>query len=313
MKVSVIIPAWGVEDYLPACLDSVLSQEGPALEILAVDDGSPDRCGEIIDSTADRDRRVIALHKENGGLSSARNFGLARATGEAIFFLDGDDLLLPGTLSEMANAMEENGADLVLCDALSFWETGKEKRISSGAQGSLSGTALKAALTRLYPVAWNKLYRRDLLDSLFFREGVWFEDVEFFHRFFPRVNSLVALDFSGVKYRQRAGSITAAPSPRLFDYLTVMDSIVAWYRANGLLPDWEKELEYCCARYLLATFCKRAARLPDGLDKKAAAKSLTFLNEKLPHWRDNPYFSGPKGWYLKHFSARFLPILRSIT
>ena len=312
MKVSVILPAWEVEEFLPAALDSVLCQKGVDLEVLAVDDGSPDRCGAILDRYAAEDCRVLPLHKENGGLSSARNFGLDRATGDAVFFLDGDDLLLPDTLSKMARAMEEGGADLVLCNARSFGD-GRERTIASGAEGTLSGEALKGAMTRLYPVAWNKLYRRALLEGLAFREGIWFEDVEFFHRFFPRVQKLVALDLPGVKYRQRPGSITAAPSPKLFDYLTVMESIAAWYAENALLPAWEKELEYCCTRYLLATFCKRAARLPDGLDQKAAAESLAFLNERFPTWRKNPYLKGPKGLYLKHFSAQFLPILRRLS
>ncbi|MBQ3866850.1 MAG: glycosyltransferase family 2 protein [Clostridia bacterium] len=313
MKLSVIVPAYKVEPYLPACLEGLARSDADG-EFLIVNDGSPDRCGEIARSFAARDSRFLPLDKENGGLSDARNFGLDRASGDAVFFLDGDDVPEPGALTDMARAMEETGADLVLGDARLFWENGKEKTVSSGARGSVTGAALKPLVTRLYPAAWNKLYRRDLLERarVRFLPGVWFEDVAFFHCIFPFAKGLYALDRAAVGYRQRAGSITSRPDPKLFDYLTVVDAFCAFYRERDLLPAWEDEAAFCAARYLLATFCKRASKLPGDLPREAAARSLSFLDGAFPGWRKDPYFTGLKGWYLKHFSARFLPILRSI-
>ena len=313
MNVSVIVPAYKVEAFLPACLSGLERCRADG-EFLIVNDGSPDRCGEIARSFAARDSRFKALDKENGGLSDARNFGLDRAAGDAVFFLDGDDVLEPGALEDMVRAMEETGADLTVGDARSFWANGKETIVSSGARGTAEGEALKPFVTRLYPAAWNKLYRRELLERarVRFLPGVWFEDVAFFHCMFPYVEKLAALDRPVVGYRQREGSITARPDPKLFDYLAVVDSFCAFYRERGLLPAWENEAVFCAARYLLATFCKRAAKLPGDLPRQAAERALAFLNETFPRWRENPYFTGLKGWYLKHFSARFLPILRSI-
>lgn len=311
MKLSVIVPAYKVEDYLPACLASLEREPLADAEFLVVDDGSPDGCAGIARDFAGRDSRFKLLQKENGGLSDARNYALERATGDAVFFLDGDDVLIAGTLVRMLARMEETNADLVLCGARCFWEGGRTKDVSSGFRGIAEGDETKPLVTRLYPVAWNKLYRRDLIGDLRFVKGVWFEDVAFFHCLFPAVKRIAAIDEPGVLYRQRAGSITARPDPKLFDYLTVVRIFCDHYRDRGLLPGWEAEIAYCAARYLLATFCKRAARLPRESAEKAALASLAFLDERFPRWRSNRYMTGAKGFYLKHFSASWMPLLRS--
>ena len=314
MKLSVIVPAYRVEKYLPACLESLRREDLPEAEFLVVDDGSPDGCRAVAEDFARRDGRFQVLVKENGGLSDARNSGLDRATGDAVFFLDGDDSLLPGALPRMLSAMEESGADLVLCDALYAWDNGRTRSGPAGFTGAASGEETKPLLTRLYPAAWNKLIRREILEreGLRFLRGVWFEDVDFTHRLLPYIGKIAAGDLAGVRYRQRAGSITAAPDPKLFDYLTVTAHFCDWYRDKGLLPAWEKELSFCAARYLLATFCKRAAKLPGDLPREAAKQSLAFLDGRFPDWRKNSYMTGAKGFYLKHFSAKFMPFLRSV-
>ena len=312
MKLSVIIPAYKVEAYLPACLTSLERERVADAEFLVVDDGSPDGCAGVARRFAERDQRFKLLQKENGGLSDARNYGLERATGDAVFFLDGDDALIPGTLAKMLARMEETGADLALCDVRYVWEDGRTKDVSSGFSGVAEGAETKPLITRLYPAAWNKLYRRDLIGDLKFVKDTWFEDVAFFHCLFPAVKKIAGMAGPGVLYRQRTGSITARPDPKLFDYLTVVEAFCDYYREKGLLPAWETELSYCAARYLLATFCKRAARLEGDLPREAAAKSLIFLDERFPGWRKNAYMTGAKGFYLKHFSASWMPLLRSI-
>lgn len=312
MKLSVIIPAYKVAPFLPACLKSLEREKLSDAEFLVVDDGSPDAGADIARDFAARDNRFRLLQKENGGLSDARNFGLDRAAGDAIFFLDGDDALLPGVLPKMLSRLEETGADLVLCHVRYAWENGKTRDVSAGFSGIAEGEETKPLLTRLYPAAWNKLYRRESIGDLRFPKGLWFEDVAFYHCLFPRVRIIASVDEPGVLYRQREGSITARPDPKLFDYLAVVASFCDYYAEKGLLSDWEEELSYCAARYLLATFCKRAARLPGTQPREAAERSLAFLNERFPQWRESPYMTGPRGFYLKHFSASWMPLLRSI-
>ena len=113
--VSVIIPAYNIEDYIGRCLDSIISQTYKNLEIIVVDDGSKDHTGEILDNYAKKDRRIKVIHKENGGVSSARNKGIEVAEGDYIGFIDGDDLIEPGMYKTLVDLLEEENADIAHC------------------------------------------------------------------------------------------------------------------------------------------------------------------------------------------------------
>ena len=113
--VSVIIPAYNIEDYIGRCLDSIISQTYKNLEIIVVDDGSRDYTGEILDNYAKKDRRIKVIHKENGGVSSARNKGIEAAEGDYIGFIDGDDLIEPGMYKTLVDLLEEENADIAHC------------------------------------------------------------------------------------------------------------------------------------------------------------------------------------------------------
>ena len=110
--VSVIIPAYNIEDYIGRCLDSIISQTYKNLEIIVVDDGSRDYTGEILDNYAKKDRRIKVIHKENGGVSSARNKGIEAAEGDYIGFIDGDDLIEPEMYKTLVDLLEEENADI---------------------------------------------------------------------------------------------------------------------------------------------------------------------------------------------------------
>ena len=112
-KISVIVPVYNVEKYLPRCIDSILSQTFKDFELLLIDDGSPDNCGKICDEYAAKDRRVRVFHKPNGGVSSARNLGLDKACGEWITFIDSDDYVAVDYLEELVSFKINSGAELV--------------------------------------------------------------------------------------------------------------------------------------------------------------------------------------------------------
>lgn len=111
--VSIIAPVYGVEDYLDACVNSIVNQSYEHLEIILIDDGSPDACGELCDRWASRDSRIVSLHKENGGLSDARNYGLDRAHGEYIVCVDSDDIIEPTLVERSLDAAMSHNASLV--------------------------------------------------------------------------------------------------------------------------------------------------------------------------------------------------------
>ena len=114
-KISVIVPVYKVEKYIHKCVDSILNQTFSDIEVILVDDGTPDRCGEICDAYGEQDSRVKVIHKENGGLSDARNAGMPHASGEYIIFIDSDDYIESDMLEYMYTRLTEAGADMATC------------------------------------------------------------------------------------------------------------------------------------------------------------------------------------------------------
>ena len=140
--VSVIIPAYNIEDYIGRCLDSIISQTYKNLEIIVVDDGSRDHTGEILDNYAKKDRRIKVIHKENGGVSSARNKGIEAAEGDYIGFIDGDDLIEPEMYKTLVDLLEEENADIAHCgyqmvfpDRVDYYHNTGKKKIQTTEEG----------------------------------------------------------------------------------------------------------------------------------------------------------------------------------
>ena len=188
--VSVIIPVYKVEDYLAECVDSVLNQTYRNLEIILVDDGSPDACGAMCDAYAEQDDRVRVIHRANGGLSAARNSGMDIATGEFITFLDSDDWMYTGAIEGyMESFAKHPELDLVEsriypslsdmpCNVGEYLQDPQENdRILTGAE------LMRQFCMELYPAslpaAWNKCYRAELIRNHRFPEGHVYEDIEF--------------------------------------------------------------------------------------------------------------------------------------
>lgn len=179
--ISVIIPVYKVEPYLRKCLDSVLNQTYTNLEVILVDDGSPDNCPAICDGYAARDPRVKVIHKENGGVASARNTGLAAASGEYIAFADPDDHVAPEWLRILHHELIFSHADICSCGfyygdpQLANWKKRgpQDKKILN----SDEAIRLLIADDKLQNYLWNKLFRRHLWQGLTFPEGRRFEDV----------------------------------------------------------------------------------------------------------------------------------------
>lgn len=178
--VSVVVPAYNVEAYLPACLDSLLAQTWDTWEAIVVDDGSPDRSGEIASAYAVRDARIKVVHVENGGLGSARNVGVGHAESEFLTFLDSDDVLPPDALSALMGTLLESGSDFVT-GSIVRWEADGLHEPPWMKRLHASGRGLRIAqrpeiLGDVF--AWNKVFRRSFWDAAELRwpEGIRYED-----------------------------------------------------------------------------------------------------------------------------------------
>ena len=209
--ISVIIPVYKVEAYLEQCIISVIEQTYQSIEIILVDDGSPDQCGIICDNWAKKDSRIKVIHKKNGGLSDARNYGLNVARGEYIIFIDSDDLVDRTMIEKLFTALKQQEADIVECNYFCFTDNlpKKEKRESVSSAVYTAEEALSLLLNEnifKYTV-WNKLYRKGIFDTLRFEVGKLHEDVFFTYQAFGISKRIVKIENYLYYYRQRDGSI----------------------------------------------------------------------------------------------------------
>lgn len=187
--ISVIIPIYNVEKYVDRCIESVVNQIYKNLEIILVDDGSPDSCPQICDKWAEKDERIIVIHKQNGGVSTARNAGLDIAKGDYIGFVDGDDYLEPEFYETMLNALLSNDADIVMCEAkyakVSEWP--EYLSFPGHKSAIIDKTDYLEMICRGYSVIfialWNRLYKRECVEGLRFDEGMIFAEDRLFNFF----------------------------------------------------------------------------------------------------------------------------------
>ena len=186
-KVSVIIPTYNVERQLPRCVDSIINQSLREIEIILVDDGSPDKCPQICDEYKERDSRIKVIHKTNGGLSDARNAGLNLATGEYILFLDSDDWIDEIMLERLYYRASTDFSDVVVCSYIIDYSNNNfsiKKELSTFVRytDNIAEAIYNLDLDGMFNVVWNKLYRYDLLkeNNLYFElDGVPGEDLLF--------------------------------------------------------------------------------------------------------------------------------------
>ena len=249
--ISVIVPVYRVEKYLPACIDSILNQTFTDFELILVDDGSPDRCPEICDETAKRDARVRAIHQANQGLSAARNAGIEAAHGAWLSFVDSDDFLAPDFLETLHDAAVRARADCALCGVQLTDEAGQKiGQLLSVADGVRTGWSILETLCRApeitYLVAWNKLYRRDVFQTLRYPVGMQNEDTYLAAELFDTVQTVICVSKPMYFYRQRADSIMhTAVTTRNLDRMWAFEHCFAYFEARGLealMPDAEKKM-----------------------------------------------------------------------
>src|SRR5262245_29731812 len=220
---SVVLPVYKVQPYLRECLDSILEQPFNDIEVIAVDDATPDECGRIIDEYAERDPRVHATHlPSNVGLGRARNAGLERATGEYVWFVDSDDVIVPGALQSIASRLNDTSPDVLMIDyARTYWY-GKKTRnrlhrlLSTPDAPEVFRITERPDLLRIFPTAWNKVVRREfLVDAGFLFPPGWYEDLPFTYPLLAKADRISVLDQVCYLYRQRRhGAILGTTSDR---------------------------------------------------------------------------------------------------
>ncbi|MBQ9730331.1 MAG: glycosyltransferase [Clostridia bacterium] len=213
--ISVIVPVYNVEKYLSECVDSILRQTYQNLEVILVDDGSTDNSGAICDEYAKKDSRIKVFHKENGGLSSARNYGLDRMHGDYVAFVDSDDYIADTMYEELIKKCLEYGADITACGFTRFYEDGKEEHRYAFFEGEcfigkdFDRLADYGPYKDLVVVAWNKLYKSCVFNQIRYPAGKLHEDEFIIFDLLGKIKKFVFLYKSLYRYRVRENSITS--------------------------------------------------------------------------------------------------------
>lgn len=289
-KVSIIVPIYKVEKYLSRCVESILNQTYSNLEIILVDDGSPDNCGKIADRYANENQRIIAVHKENGGLSDARNFGMQYVSGEYVLFVDSDDWLDENMISEMIRASSQYKADIVQTGFYYAYEDYllyDNRYIRDYAcPRVLDRQTLMLELVKNEKVknfAWGKLYRAEQIKEIPFKTGVLFEDVFWAHLVMDRVNTYVILHQPSYYYFQRSDSIVATYTPRNLDILVGLierHSFIEKFYGDLIDESYKVILKTSLIHYYLLLVNRKTDR--GGLYRKEIE---LFIREHLLHMR----------------------------
>lgn len=254
--ISIIVPVYNIRDYLEKCICSLIQQTYRNLEIILVDDGSTDGSGEICDQYSKRDARIKAYHKKNGGLSDARNYGIARMSGVYLAFVDGDDWVHPQMYEVLLAVMQREGADLVSCDYEKEDPSFAEKpiEIKDIKYNVFSKEQVIANLGIPRIVAWNKLYRAKLFDHIRYPYGKLHEDEYVIHEIIWQCKKVVFIEQAMYFYTTRDSSIVAKlTSKRIEDALTGLESRIRFTASycpkEGLAAAVNGYCDYIIATY----------------------------------------------------------------
>ncbi|KAF0674595.1 glycosyltransferase family 2 protein [Profundibacterium mesophilum] len=279
--VTLIVPVHDVQEHVGACIASIRAQGMTDFEVIVIDDGSTDDSHRAAVTAIGSDPRFRVIRQSNAGLSAARNVGLSAARGSVIGFVDSDDRIAPDFLERMCAALERSGADWVACAVRSCHPDGSSDAHSAihGApvpegppKGRLMPLGDWCQIIRHYPSAWNKLYRRTLIEGLRYDEGTWFEDHAFYYRAACRTHAIMHLPQALYwQTRGRPGQITGADDDRVFEQFGVLETLHGIMASSGR-PKAREGFERIASRLLferstvLADPARRAAFAAAGRD-----------------------------------------------
>lgn len=225
-KVSVIVPVYKVENYIHRCLSSIIQQTYANLEIILVNDGSPDNCGEIIEDYAQKDSRIKVIHKENGGLSDARNEGIKAVTGVYTMFIDSDDWVAKNLIETLLSLMIKHKTDIAQSSFYYAYDDQlllDQRYFTENHQAMIydNNQLMKALLKneKVKNFAWAKLYKTELIKDIPFKKGILFEDVYWSYQVMSRAKSYLICDLPLYYYYQRKDSIVATYTSKSLDMI----------------------------------------------------------------------------------------------
>ena len=290
-KVSIIVPVYNTEKYLDKCLNSLVNQTLKDIEIIVVNDESPDNSQKIIDKYNKKYKNIKSYIKKNGGLSDARNFGIKKATCEYIVFIDSDDYVDITLIEKLYNHAIDNKLDIVVCNSAMVYED-SDKQITLESNLGYSNDNVKNYLISR-PAAWNKIFKKELFDDISFKKGIYYEDLELTPKLVKNTKKIGFISDTLYFYLQRGNSIMHQSefNEKLLDIFKVLES-----NKKELLNEYPEEIEYMHITHLLRTATLRFLDYEDTY--KYLDKINNIMKNDFPNWKENIYFK-KSSWKLR--------------
>ena len=278
-KVSVIVPVYNVEKYIEKCLESIKRQSFDDFECLIINDGTKDNSIEVAKRLVGNDDRFVFYDKENGGLSDARNYGIEKANGEYLSFIDSDDYIDEDLLKLAYDKATKHNSDIVCFDMIYEWEN-RNLEVSKGANfEEVTDYKENRNVVFINNSANNKLYKKEFLKDRRFIKGMWYEDLAVIPTWLAEANNVSYVDKPLYYYVQREGSITHHPDERLFDVYKALSMVK---KELNLTSKDIKDL------YFDNCLVMTTLRIKDFDDKATRLsyykKNIELLNKEYPNW-----------------------------
>lgn len=305
IKVSIIVPMYNTEKDVARCLETLANQTLQDIEIIVVNDGSTDNSKKVVLDYARKYSNIVYLEKKNGGLSDARNYGMKFANGEYIAFVDSDDFTDYTMFEKMYNKAIESNADYVECDFYWSYHLGKNKwknKVDKGVRFQNK----KEMMVYGRVVAWNKLIKRSIIKENF-PVGLLYEDIEFFYKLIPQINTFAFVEEPLYFYVQRDNSLVNKQTFKTGQIFNIFNDVFDYYKKNNLFDEYKDEIEYSYTRILLCSSLKRISKIEDKVAKeKLLYETWQNLNTKFPDWKKNKYLKNKslKNLYMRSVNSK---------
>ncbi len=247
MKISVIVPLFNVEQYLPQCIESILAQSYRDLEVILVDDGSTDNSAQICDEYAEKDGRITVIHQKNSGAANARNAGLKIATGECLAFVDSDDYLNNEMYSTMMKIMEKTNADIIECAFANVYKDEIKNSIVFSEEKVFSVTEYLKLYTShwICGLLWDKLFKKGLFRNIYFEEGHQIDDEFFTYQGVMNARKIVYTPMVFYNYRMRMSGLMRDQKATEKIFLDRLESSTARReKVVSRFPELKQEFDY---------------------------------------------------------------------
>lgn len=294
--ISLVVPIYKVEKYLKRCIESILNQTYKNLEIILVDDGSPDNCGKMCDEYAKKDERIVVIHKENGGLSSARNAGLERAKGKYVLFVDSDDFLVENGVEIVSKKALEKEYDLICFNYYNYLENGISYEMDNVSKYADIEYDKKFMLSQL--TAWSRAYKISFLkqNNLLFKEKIIYEDLAFVPSLINYTKNIGYVNEFLYYYTIRENSIMTSKVFNINrdDKFIALETLEKTFEINKSFEKYKKEIEYIHIKHLLVAYSSELLKYQRKIYVSRIKKAFEIMNEKYPSWEKNEYYKNEK-------------------